>query len=371
MEEGGITAGTMLMTSASAFLGQRFKKPALGELRQMGIYEENDKLQNQDQLIENPFKWMQETFMPALVKAGFDTKDKQVAEVEKLTSRNSAEAAVLLGINPGNVERTAQSIKQDDTLNQASAAITANDPRAAMRASEAGLANLASAFGGPFIPSITGGLSNLANALNWTASLTKPHLGPDGKPLLLDSAHDETGDWLRSFATPSSSADKEPLLGHQISGRDPQSPSTGPYAYTPMAPARAYDPLSSIHAAGALMPIPVSIVNAPGSAAAPHVESAAPTRPYDPLSSIHAPSIASPPVTISSPITAPRNGNAQVTVNINNDGIVASVTKIVDARIQGAFSGLMSMFKSGAGNSAASFDGRQSPQTPDGSTFAH
>jgi hypothetical protein len=45
-EEGGSTAGTMLMTSASAFLGQRFKKPALGELRKMGIYDEDDKIEN-------------------------------------------------------------------------------------------------------------------------------------------------------------------------------------------------------------------------------------------------------------------------------------------------------------------------------------
>jgi hypothetical protein len=311
MEEGGSTAGTMLMTSASAFLGQRFKKPALGERRQMGIYDENDKLQNQDQLIENPFKWMQETFMPALVKAGFDTKDKQVAEVEKLTSRNSAEAAVLLGINPGNVERTAQSIRQADTLNQASAAITGNDPMAAMRASEAGLANLATALGGPFIPQITGGLSNLANALNWTAGLTKTHIGPDGKPLTLDSAHDETGDWLRSFATPSSAADKEAMHGHQISGRDPRSPSSGLLAYSP--------------------------------------------------------SIAAPPsVTVQPALSVT---TLPISITVDNGGMLGAVTKLVDARITAALSGLAGMFKSGAGNSSAGFDGRSAPSTPDGSVM--
>jgi hypothetical protein len=199
-EEGGSTAGTMLMTSASAFLGQRFKKPALGELRKMGIYDEDDKLKDRDKLVENPFRWMQDTFMPALVKAGFTTQDQQIGEVEKLTSRNSAEAAALLGIRPGNVERTAAAIGRSDTLNVATQKIGDNDPLAAMAKVEAGMGNLAAAFGGPFIPSITGGLSNLANALNWTASLTKPHLGPDGKPEMLD--HPE-GSWdaTKDFAS--------------------------------------------------------------------------------------------------------------------------------------------------------------------------
>jgi hypothetical protein len=50
-------------------------------------------------------------------------------------------------------------------------------------------------------------------------------------------------------------------------------------------------------------------------------------------------SIAAPNVSINSPVSAPLNGSAQVTVKINNDGILVSVTKIIDAKIQGAFSG--------------------------------
>ena len=82
-------------------------------------------------------------------------------------------------------------------------------------------------------------------------------------------------------------------------------------------------------------------------------------------STIHAPSAVAPNVSISSPVTAPLNGEAHVTVNINNDGILASVTKVIDAKIQGAFSGIMSGLRSGVSNSAGSFDGRAHPQTPD------
>jgi hypothetical protein len=172
-------------------------------------------------------------------------------------------------------------------------------------------------------------MSSLANALNWTASLTKPHLGPDGKPLLLDSAHDETGDWLRSFATPSSSADKEAILGHQISGRDPHSPSTGPYAYTPMAPARAYDPLSSVHTP-----------------------------------------IAPPPVVNLQPGGA-ITGNQPITIqnHIDVTGLVSTIMTQVNAKISGTLTGILSSLKSSPSNSPASFDGRAAPTPPDGSTF--
>jgi hypothetical protein len=86
---------------------------------------------------------------------------------------------------------------------------------------------------------------------------------------------------------------------------------------------------------------------------------------YDPLSSIHAPSIAAPPVTISSPVHADLKGASTVNVTINNDGIVGQIKKVVQGEIQGAFSGLMSMLKLGSSNSSAGFDGKAAPATPD------
>jgi hypothetical protein len=316
MEEGGSTAGTMLMTSASAFLGQRFKKPALGELRQMGIYDDHDKLQNQDRLIENPFRWMQETFMPALVKAGFDTKDKQVGEVEKLTSRNSAEAAVLLGINPGNVERNAQSIRQADTLNQSSAAIFANDPMAAARAVESSMANLASAFG-QSVPSITGGLNNLAGALDWMA-------------------HINNAPWLKGM--------DDFIKDHSIMGN---KTATDPGADARAELFRKLNPTGAIGSGGNSGPHGLAMI------------------PNEPSIAAHA-AISAPPVNVNvQPAVAMTT--LPVTINVDNGGLFGKVTSYVDARISATLSGLKSAFNSSANNSSAGFDGRSAPSTPDGS----
>jgi hypothetical protein len=187
-EEGGSTAGTMLQTMASAFLGQRFKKPALGELRTMGIYDDHDELVDKEGLVRDPMAWLQSQLIPKLKSAGFTTQESQIAEVEKLTSRNAAEAIALQGIRPGNVDRTSAAIQRSDTLNDATAKIGDNDPLAAMAKTEAGLANLASALGGPFIPSITSGLSNLASGVNAAAASFKVYTNPEtGKQELLDA----------------------------------------------------------------------------------------------------------------------------------------------------------------------------------------
>jgi hypothetical protein len=72
---------------------------------------------------------------------------------------------------------------------QASTSLEANDPMVTMRAVEAGFANLASAFGGPFIPAITSGLQDLANVLNWTAKLDKTYTDKDGKQVVWDDTN--------------------------------------------------------------------------------------------------------------------------------------------------------------------------------------
>jgi hypothetical protein len=103
-------------------------------------------------------------------------------------------------------------------------------------------------------------------------------------------------------------------MSHDIVGRDPRSPSTGPFAYTP---------------------------------------------------------VAAPPVTINSPITAPLSGTATVNVTNHVDvtGLVSTIMAQVKGEITGTLTGLMSGFRTGAGNSSAGFDGRSAPSTPDGSTM--
>jgi hypothetical protein len=324
----------MLMTTASAFMGQRFKKPALGELRQMGIYDENDQLKDKDKLVENPFTWMQETFIPALKAAGFTTKDQQIEEVEKLTNRNSAEAIALLRINPGNVERTAQAIKQADPLDKASAAVFANDPMAAARAVEASMANLATAFG-QSVPTISGGLNNLAAALDAMA-----HVNDALKPV---------DDWIKAHAIMGNKNTIDPGADARSELFKKLNPSGGPQ---PSAHLGVYDdPNTMAHPA-------------PGGSAAAGFP--APIH-YDPLSSIHAPgSFAPPPVNVSvAPALAV--STLPVSITVDNGGMLGAVTKLVDARISAALSGLGNMFKSSGGNSSAGFDGRAAPMTPDGS----
>jgi hypothetical protein len=339
-EEGGSTAGTMLMTSASAFLGQRFKKPALGELRQMGIYDDHDNLKDQDKMVDNPFKWMQETFMPALVKAGFTTQDQQIGEVEKLTSRNTAEAAALLGIRPGNVERTAAAIGRSDHLNDATQKIGDNDPLAAMAKTEAGLANLASALGGPFIPSITSGLSNLASGVNAAAASFKVYTNPEtGKQELLDAPN----------PTLKAINDKASDLNDRF--------------WNWLKPPGA----SLFHVEG-------HPENIPGAGAASWLHDRAAMwapKTYDPLSSIHAPSIAAPPPIVNLQPGGTITGNQPITIqnNVNITGLVSIIMTQVDAKIMGAFGSLTSAFKSGANNSSAGFDGRHAPSTTDASVM--
>jgi hypothetical protein len=77
-------------------------------------------------------------------------------------------------------------------------------------------------------------------ALNWaTDGISKAHLGPDGKPEMLDSAKDSTWAWLKSIIAPSSEAKAAPsnAAGRNFLGRDPRSPQAGTLAYTlPTAP---------------------------------------------------------------------------------------------------------------------------------------
>jgi hypothetical protein len=316
MEEGGSTAGTMLMTTESALLGRRLKKPALGELKSMGIYGDDDKLKDAALAISNPFQWFQQDFMPALVKSGADTKGKQLEVMERLFSRNAAETGALLGINPGNVERTAASIGRANSLDQANASQNANDPFASLSQSIAAMKNFGAAFAGPMIPNVISGLSGFAGALDYaTHSISATHLGADGKPEMLDSAKDSTWAWIKaSFAAPAyAAAIPSNAAGRNFLGRDPRSP--GPQS------GLAYTPPSA----------PVS-------------------------------------VSVTAPLTGQANVNiAAVNVKIGDQSIVA----IVEREIKGAIAGIFHSLGASGTNGDSGHDGRASPSYPDHFHGAH
>jgi hypothetical protein len=306
MEEGGSTAGTMLMTTESALLGRRLKKPALAELAAMGIYGPDQKLKDSQLAISNPFKWMQETFMPALIKSGANTKGEQLEVLERLFSRNAAETGALLGINPGNVERTAASIGRVNSLDQANANQNANDPFAALSQSFAALKNFGAAIAGPTIPSVIWNLNAFAGALDWaTGGISKAHLGADGQPEYLDSAKDSTWAAIRSALAAPAAAAVLPsnAAGRQFLGRDPRSP--GPQsglAYTPP-------------------PAPVSV-----NVAAPNVDVKATT-----------------------------------TVTIDGNSVAAAIATRIEKMVSGMFA---NMGMAGT-NGDSGHDGRSSPSYPD------
>jgi hypothetical protein len=159
---------------------------------------------------------------------------------------------------------------------QASTSLEANDPMVAMRAVEAGFAKLASAFGGPFIPAITSGLQDLANVLNWTAKLDKTYTDKDGKQVVWDDTNplfprgDARGPAHLSVYDAEDGQFKDATpTGVALNGPVDQKKLTAA-ALIPipkelaLPPGSAAAPMLSGQTTGG--PVPVSIVNPPGSA---------------------------------------------------------------------------------------------------------
>jgi hypothetical protein len=149
-------------------------------------------------------------------------------------------------------------------------------------------------------------LNAFAGALTWaTDGISKTHLGPDGKPEMLDSAKDSTWAWLKSVIAPTANATALPsnAAGRNFLGRDPRSPQAGTLAYTPP----------------------------------------------------------SAPVSVS--VSAPLSGTATVNVvnNVNVMGLVETILSKVKGEIEGAFKSL----GSAGTNSDSGFDGREHPAMPD------
>jgi hypothetical protein len=275
----------------------------------MGIYNPDDTLKDADLEVKNPFQWMQQNLLPAMKAAGFSTKEQQLEFLERVFNRNAAETGALLGVNPGNVERTAASIKRSDSLNDATTKIDANDPYASLSKAFASLKDLGAALGGPMIPSVVTGLNGFAAALGFaTSAVTSTHKNPDGSPEMLDSAKDSTWAWLKSQSgldkaaaatLPSNAA------GRSFLGRDPRSP--GPQSGS------AYTPPSA------------PVVNAN--------------------------------------VTAPLTGVA--TVNITNHADVTGLVSTIMSSVKGQIEGIFRGMGSAGTNGDSGHDGRASPSYPD------
>jgi len=99
-----------------------------------------------------------------------------------------------------------------------------------------------------------------------------------------------------------------------------------------------------------------------------------PHDPFSPMPTLHnEPSIAARASAMAAPVVnvqpALTMTTLPVSITVDNGGLIGAVTKVVDARITAALSGLMGTFKSSSSNSSAGFDGRAAPSTPDASVM--
>jgi hypothetical protein len=300
----------------------------------MGIYNPDDTLKDADLEVKNPFQWMQQNLLPAMKAAGFSTKEQQLEFLERVFNRNAAETGALLGVNPGNVERTAASIKRSDSLNDATTKIDANDPYASLSKAFASLKDLGAALAGPSIPGIVTGLNGFAAALGFaTSAVTSTHKNPDGSPEMLASAKDSTWAWLKSQ-----------------SGLDKADAATLPSAKdSTWAWLKSQSGLDKADAA-----------TLPSNAAGRNFLGRDPRSPGPQSGSAYTPPSA--PV-VNANVTAPLTGVATVNVTNHVDvtGLVSTIMSSVKGQIEGIFRGLGS---SGT-NSDSGFDGRASVAYPD------
>jgi hypothetical protein len=246
-------------------------------------------------------------------KSPLDDAGRKKGEEDLLTyvfgNRNAAQMALTLAEQDPRLQRGAKVADNAAQLQTAAANVRAGDPNFGVAQFEAALSNLAATIGD----------LGMADA---TASLHQLSVTADGAAAALK--------WLADFneASKKYMAPLNALVG-------------GPHGDASR--------LSDVGPDGTVLPVH------PGDA--PHM----PARPYTPTPGIVPPA----PVTINSPITAPLNGDLHATVTVNNNltGLVQTITTEVMAAIRGQMNGLLT----GAMNSAASFDGRSHPQSPDAS----
>jgi hypothetical protein len=290
----------------------------------MGIYDKDGKLNDAGLAISNPFEYFQKDIMPKVIAAGNDTKAKQLEFFERIFSRNPAETAALLGINPVNVERTAASIGRVNSLDAANLNQNANDPFAALSQSIAAMKNFGATFAGPMIPGITSNLAGFASGLDKATS----HLASLFGAKTADEANkalfggDDKTPWLMKWIEGNWQNDKR-LFGNTaqangggpgdsfvgwgaVHGRDPRSPQSGTLAYTP---------------------------------------------PSAPVS-----------VTVSAPNVDVRS---TTTVTLDGASIAAAVATRVEKMVTGALTSMFSSMGSHGTNSDSGFDGRAHPSYPD------
>jgi hypothetical protein len=350
-EFGAPGAGTALSSLYQGIVSCKLTKSALGEMDQSGAFKDDegkvvrDKNGNVvrvhpgamgvtgDTFTANPGEGIQHLIDLVDAKLtkdnggkALDDAGRKKGEEDWLTNvfgnRNAAQMAMTLAEQKARLGRGAQAADNAADNATAAANVRAGDPNFAMAQFSAALSNLAATMGTIAMPAIVASMQQLGTAAEGAAKF----LG------MLHSADDAT----KKYTAP---------LNDLVGGNWGDIWGDTVHALTPDEISRGGH--SGPHPRNMMGPFTPSGVALGGGADNARLSAAA-----------------AMPVTLQPTVTMT---TLPVSITVDNGGMLGAVTKLVDARITAALSGLTGMFKSGSGNSSAGFDGRAAPSTPDGS----
>jgi hypothetical protein len=164
--EYGESAGTAVRAGFDQFILGRASKKAMKRQRQLGLRGEDGKLIGEAEAMSNPLKWFAETVLPALEKAGVNTKDnaavaKAMGEIASNRLASDEAITAILGM--------AQRLRQLEQMGDAAGLgaadqLQARDPFAAWQGLKDAVANLSAAV----LPmqTISAGLNSFADGIN-------------------------------------------------------------------------------------------------------------------------------------------------------------------------------------------------------------
>ena len=274
----GPTAGTALASLYQQLISGQMRTKGLNLLGDLGMVNtdkvEYDKIgrikaanpgffTDADTFRTDPMKSIGD-IIEAMKAHGLTSESQQRDEIAGLFgNRNAQQMAQTLAFQYQRLARGAQGISNTNDIGATSADLLANNPYTQWNQFTSATTNAGAALGANLMPAATQALNSLTANIN---AMAKVFGGDTSNSALHDAIFgpkDAQKDWLQKLQdkvgnNPIAHADQAignwlydraslwgqhpdtfvpgPGAAHLISGRDPRSPSTGPYAYTPAAP---------------------------------------------------------------------------------------------------------------------------------------
>jgi hypothetical protein len=334
IDMGGPRTGTALAATGRQFLGDKMTAQTATELEDLGliphggwrrgggtgiIMQNGAEIKGVDEIKDGKIAdWFLDTVGPAIKEKYGDkmTTADLMQESYKLFGQQTGQRLGLMYLSNEAQRERDVAIKNGVDPNSVYKGIGDKDLGANVSNLGASIAGLAQVVGGPAVPQAIEGLHLLTGAIQGMTGLAasnpltaKSMLGAVFGPSLFMAAFDAAKDqavnlWNHLPSLPASGGGPSPH------GRDPRSPSSGPYAYVPP----------------------------------------------------------SAPVNVTAPLTGQANVNiAAVNVKIGDQSIVA----IVEREIKGAIAGIFHSLGASGTNGDSGHDGRASPSYPDHFHGAH